>query len=133
YVFSVAAINGLGTGMLASVQARVPTPPSPPGNVHCTGSARAISVTWAPPVDDGGSRVAGYKVVATPPVGPAVQASAPDNATSATVGGLANGVTYACTVIASNVVGDSSPSAPDQAKTDNGAPSAPRNLTGVPG
>ena len=86
--------------------------PSAPTDVRATpGDASAI-VSWQPPGDDGGQPITGYTVTASPGA-----ASATTVDTSTTVTGLANGTAYTFTVVATNDVGDGSPSAPSNAAT----------------
>jgi hypothetical protein len=122
YTFTVVAINLIGDSEPSepsnAVTPKAPTAPSAPRNVFATGGDARANVSWLAPLTTGGRPVTGYTVVANPggatvQVGPATF--------STQVEGLTNGETYTFTVIATNVIGDSVPSAPSGAVT----PSAP--------
>jgi hypothetical protein len=86
-----------------------PEPPGPPTAVGATAGNGQAVVHWAPPALNGGSPVTGYTVTASPG-GASVQVGA--GATSATVGGLTNGVTYRFNVQATNAQGAGPASVP---------------------
>ncbi|HME91517.1 MAG TPA: fibronectin type III domain-containing protein, partial [Myxococcaceae bacterium] len=81
--------------------------PAPPVNVTATPQNAKALVRWEPPPYNGGQPISGYTVL-TSPSGLAV--SVDGSQRSATVIGLTNGVLYSFAVVASNVVGSSSPS-----------------------
>lgn len=110
YTCTVAARNAAGFGAesaLASV-----TPFGPPGAPTISGATPGntqATVTFTPPVADGGRPVSGYTASCS-------AASAPtrtQNGTSSplVVTGMTNGTAYACTVTASNLAGSGTPSA----------------------
>lgn len=84
-------------------------------------------MSWAAP-NDNGSPITSYTVVASPG---GASATVPAPLTSASVGGLQEGTSYTFTVVATNDVGDSGPSAPSNALTVAQSPSAPTNVTAV--
>jgi len=84
-------------------------PPGAPLNVTAIGGDGQASVSWTPPASDGGSPISGYTVTSTPG---GITVAAGPSATSATVTGLTNGVTYTFTVAASNALGTGPASAP---------------------
>jgi putative cell wall-binding protein len=110
------------------------TPPDPPTNVQATAGSNEATVTWTPPLNDGGSPITKYKITAQPG-----SASANANAgdTSAVVTGLWGGQTYSFVVRAVNIAGASAPSASSNAVTVTGTaasvPDAPTGVTATPG
>ena len=113
YTFTVAAINGIGTGG-SSAQSNAVTPattPDAPTIGTPTAGTGEATVPWTAPVSDGGSAITGY--VVTPyilgvPQTPVTFLSA---ATTQTVTGLLGGTTYTFTVAAINAVGTGGSSA----------------------
>jgi len=89
-------------------------PPGAPLNVIATAGDGQASVSWTPPASDGGSPITGYTVTSTPG---GISVSAGPSATSLTVTGLTNGVTYTFTVTASNAIGTGPASAPSNPVT----------------
>ena len=115
YTFTVIATNTVGDSVPSapSNTATVPaTVPDPPTAVAATNGTNP-DVSWTAPVDDGGSPVTDYTVTASPG-GDTWTVAAPTTNLSAT--GLAPG-DYTFTVIATNTVGDSVPSAPSNTAT----------------
>lgn len=84
-------------------------PPSSPTILNVEPRHNAVRVSWATPVDNGGSRITQYIVTSFPG---AKTCSAADNA--CTVTGLNNGDTYTFTVRAENAAGLGSASEPSQ-------------------
>ena len=107
YTFTVAASNAFGTGPKSAASNPV-TPATVPGaptiGAATTGN-QAATISWNPPVSNGGSPITGY--VVTPYIGGVAQAPVPFNstATTQTVTGLTNGTTYRFAVQAINAVG----------------------------
>lgn len=130
YTFTVHATNGIGTSPESSASSPVVPAgrPSPPTNASATSGDRAATLTWAAS-DPNGATVAGYTVIASP--GGRTKTVA-GTATTATVTSLTAGVTYTFTVVGTNNVGDSAPSAPSNAVTVMGPPGRPSNVTASP-
>ena len=109
YTFTVVATNAVGSSAESSPSNAVTvlsaTVPGAPTGVTATARSAAAVVTWTAPASNGNSAITGY--VITPYVGSSAHASttAGASATSATVSGLTNGVTYTFAVAAVNAVG----------------------------
>ena len=133
YTFTVAAINGVGTGdASAASNAVTPEAPEPPGaptiGTATAGNASA-TLTWTAPVDQGTSPITGY--VITPSSGPAVDVG---NVTTDDITGLTNGTAYTFTVAAINGVGTGDASGPSNSVTPEAtAPGAPTIGTATAG
>jgi hypothetical protein len=114
YTFTVRASNPNGSGPISGESnAVIPTPltvPGAPSEVAASAATDQALVSWAEPTSNGGSAITGYTV--TPYVGAKAQTPVEvgAGATSAIVKSLANGTSYTFTVIATNAVGNSSPS-----------------------
>src|SRR5207237_9079459 len=98
------------------------------GNAHAT-------VTWVPPLSNGGSLIASYLVTSNPPGGTAT-VTAP--ATIATLTGLTNGTSYTFTVTPRSAAGAGLTSAPSNSVTPTApvvltAPGAPTGVTATAG
>jgi hypothetical protein len=129
YYVKVRATNGVGTGpdSTASNTVTPAGPPFAPTGVTAVGGESTAEVSWTAP-NDNGSPITGYTVVVSPG-GRRVPVSGAE--TSTTVGELQNGQTYSFTVVATNEVGDSEPSAPSSSVTPAGPPSVPTNVSAV--
>lgn len=131
YTFTVYATNALGSSgpSAPSSPVTVVGVPTAPLTVHATPGDTQATVTWAAPVNDGGSALTGYTV--TPYIGATAQTPATVSTLSHTFSGLVNGTTYTFAVTANNAYG-SSPASTSNAIKPNPL-SAPVNLVGVPG
>ncbi len=109
YTFTVAAINGVGTGpSTESFNSVTPaTVPDAPTIGSATAGIEQATVSWTAPASDGGSPITGY--IVTPYVDGVAQTSTTfnDTVTTQTVTGLTNGTTYRFRVQAFNGVGTS--------------------------
>ena len=86
--------------------------PGPPRDLHVTGAAdNSVSLSWSAPKDDGGSEVTQYVVEKREALRMSWQPAATVSArtTSATIGGLDQGVMYVFRVSAVNSVGTGPP------------------------
>ncbi len=131
YYFKVRATNGVGTGP-DSPSSNYVTPagrPFPPTDVTASlGAPGEAEVSWTAP-NDNGSPITSYTVVASD--GGASE-TVPAPLTSATVRGLQEGTSYTFTVVATNDVGDSEPSAASNELTVARPPSTPTNVSAAP-
>ncbi len=121
YTFTVAAVNGAGTGPASAASAALTpfaaTLPGAPTGVVGTAKDGAVGLAWNAPASDGGSPITGY--VVTPYVGATAQGPILTGSTQRTftVQGLTNGTAYTFTVAAINGVGTGAASAQSTAVT----------------
>ena len=92
-------------------------PGAPVIGLAVAGNAQ-VTVNFSPPGNDGGAAISIYTATCGP-------VSAGGNGSPITVFGLTNGVAVSCTVVATNNVGTSAPSAPSNSVTPLGLPGAP--------
>lgn len=85
-----------------SITVTVPTVPSAPQNLAAVAGNNKVSLTWSPPVSNGGSAVTGYNVYRN-----GTQIATNIASTSYTDTGLANGDTDTYYVTAVNAIGES--------------------------
>ena len=138
YTIRVGAINNLGISLLSLIFSNVrvtpsgpidgPGVPGAPGGVVVVPGDGSLSVSWAPPADDGGAAVSAYQVnwEAAGQSGTARQADV-GAASSHVVTGLANGTDYVVAVAAVNSAGAG------QAAAVTAEPAAAGARPGAPG
>jgi len=132
YSFSVVALNQFGTSDPSAPATATPVPvPSPPQGVYAVAANGQVTVTWAAPVDNGGSPVTGYVASATP----GSHSCSTDGYTySCVITGLTNATSYLISVTATNTAGSSLPATANPATiTPFTVPDAPTNVTITPG
>jgi uncharacterized protein (TIGR02145 family) len=129
YTFSVVATNAVGSSSPGVSSAVTPAtvPDAPTIGSAVRGNAQAI-VSFTTPSSTGGSAITGYTVTSSPAGGTGTGTGTP-----ITVTGLTNGTEYTFTVVATNVVGNSSASVASNAVTPATVPDAPTNVTAVAG
>jgi uncharacterized protein (TIGR02145 family) len=105
------------------------TAPGAPTGVVATAGVSSASVVFMAPTNNGGSAITGYTVTSSPG-----GITATGTSLSLTVTGLTNGTAYTFTVVATNVVGNSVPSAASTAVAPAAASSCPNStITDVDG
>jgi hypothetical protein len=112
YTFTVTATNVAGDGPASTPSAAVVpgTVPGAPTGVSASPGDGSVTVTWLAPAGQGGSALISFTVTTSGPgVVPSVTVAAP--ASTATVGGLTNGVAYTFKVKATNSAGSGPASA----------------------
>jgi len=136
YYYRVAAKNAVGEGSMSSEVWAVPaTIPGAPTSLNAVEGDRQVTLTWTAPADDGGSAITNYMVYRGTAAGAESFLTQLGPSTSYVDNGLTNGETYYYEVSAVNAVGEGSQSNEAVATPVSpvAPPSAPGNLTAVPG
>lgn len=131
YNYRVSATNDIGEGLFASASATAgPSAPSVPETLTAAPGAASATLSWSPPLVNGGSSISGYRVFR----GTTCDALAhvTDVASSPyTDTGLTNGQTYCYALQASNALGNSALSDAASVRPRT-VPTEPTSLAGVP-
>ena len=130
YVFSVAAVNGSGTGSLTTLVVIDAHTPGTPTGLTASGLNASASLSWTAPTDNGGSPITDYTVQYKPNGGGSwfTFSHTVSTATTQTVTGLTNGTLYLFQIAAVNAAGTGTYSSSASA-TPVGVPVAPTSLT----
>jgi len=141
YTFVVTATNGVGSSAesLASNPVTPATTPGSPTTITGVSHNGYVSVSWTPPLNNGGDAVISYTAtarvngLAIPGKACTATIVAPAEVPESTcdVTGLTNGVTYTFTVVATNTVGSSVPSFASGDIVPATVPTAPTNVVAV--
>ena len=111
-----------------------PTVPSAPTITNAVAGPGNAVLTFAAPTSNGGIALSTYTATCIAAANLTLTASAAANATTATIVGLVSGVSYSCTLTASNTVGPSAASNSVMVtSTSLSTPSAPTLTSAVPG
>lgn len=118
YHFRVSAINAIGTSGSTPIAVMTPaTIAQHPTSVAATAGDTQATITFTPPVNNGGDVITSYTVTSSPG-----NLTASGSASPLTVTGLTNGVSYTFTVTATNGVGTSSASSASNSVTPTAPP-----------
>src|SRR2546426_734387 len=134
YTYRVSAINSIGTGSPSSTASAttLAVTASPLNGLSATTvSSSQINLSWAPPSDNGGSAITGYKIERSGDGGTSwstLVANTGGTTTTYTDTGLAHGTTYTYRVSSINSVGTSTSSSITSATTLAVVPSSPTGL-----
>src|SRR5438128_6589429 len=134
YTYRVSAINSVGTGSpssIASATTLAVAPSSRSGLAATAVSSSQINLSWAPPADNGGSAITGYKIERSTDGGitwTALVANTGSAMTTYSDTALSHTTAYTYRVSAINSVGTGSPSSTASATTLTAAPSPPTLL-----
>lgn len=130
YTFSVAAINGYGSGTAATTSSVTPGLPGTPSNVVPVSAGNGtVNVSWSAASSAGASAITGYRVSS----GTKTTLSW-GTGTSTSVAGLTNGRRYYFTVSAMNVFGTGPSATSSSSATPNAvAPGAPTGVVATAG
>ena len=110
YSFSVTATNQLGSGSTAGAPAVIvpsvtsPTPPGPATGITAAKTSSGVLVDFTPPVDNGGSTITGYTVIASP-VGGGTNIQTTGKSPPIAITGLSVGLEYNFAVLTTNATG----------------------------
>lgn len=121
-----------GRGVWRADLNRPTTVPGAPDSVTVVAGSGHATVSWAPPVSDGGRQITGY--VVTPYIGAAAQSPVEVGPVpSTTISGLTNGTIYTFRVRAKNALGTGAESASSNAVLIGTVPEAPTGVAGTAG
>jgi len=120
-----------GPSIPSNIVIPLPVVPGMPFTASATEGRRSASVSWQPPMDDGGSPVLYYLVTSNP--GQRQARTVDGNTTSATVTGLTANVVYDFTVVAFNMIGQGTGTTSNSITAQPDVPAAPEGLTVSPG
>jgi len=128
---TVTAVNEAGASSASNAISTTPrSAPGAPVGVKLTPLNGGVSISWNAPIDSGGTPIIRYTGSATPTgtagsVSTCIQNSG--DSRSCLITGLSNGTSYSVSVVATNGVGDSSPSA-SQVVIPANVPTAPTSV-----
>src|SRR5205807_582022 len=135
YAYRVSSINSVGTSSPSNIASAITlvVAPSPPTGLAATAvSSSQINLSWAPPADNGGSAITGYKIERSADGGitwTALVANTGSAMTTYSDTALSHTTAYTYRVSAINSVGTGSPSSTASATTLAVAPSSPTGLS----
>jgi predicted phage tail protein len=136
YLFRVASVNEVGTGLYSANSSAV-TPATTPGAPTSVAGVRGnsqVQLSWTAPASDGGRPVKDYSIqYSTDGSSWQTFSHAASTATSATVRGLTNGAGYLFRVASVSDVGTGSFTTTSSSITPNAVPLPPTNIVATRG
>ncbi len=133
YTCSVRAKNAVGNSAFsAAVGPVIPaTSPGQPSILTAQRGNRTISLSFAPPADNGGSAIVSYDASCVSTNG-GTTSSMTATSSPLTVPGLTNGKIYVCTVLARNALGTGAPSSQSASLIPATVPDPPSDVSAQP-
>src|SRR5207253_3373559 len=133
YYYQVSATNAIGEGPRSSEVSVTPaTPPGAPQGLSATPGDTTVSLTWSPPVSNGGSPITHYKIYRGTTSGGETPRATIGNVLTYSDTSVTNGVMYFYQVSAVNSVGEGALSG-EVSATPATTPGAPQGLSAAPG
>jgi fibronectin type 3 domain-containing protein len=131
YFYKIAARNAVGEGPLSGEASATPgLPPGAPTGLTASGGNRQVTLTWSPPIDNGGIAITNYVIYRGPASGAEVYLRTIGNVTTHIDTTLTNGVTYFYKVAAVNEAGEGALSA-EASATPMSVPSPPTGVVAM--
>lgn len=130
YTFSVVARNAAGDSAPSASSSPI-TPfgvPSEPLDVSASTLPGQVTITWTPPISNGGAPITGYTASVIP-----TGRTCTTTAFTCTISGLTNGTSYTVQVRANNAAGASLPGTAAERAIPVGPPGQVRGLAARPG
>jgi len=135
YAATVSAANAVGSSAFSAASLPIvplaAQVPEAPVITSVLGRNRALVVSWSPPGMDGGEAISGYQLTLTAAQS-VVTATAGPSATTATVSGLTNRVSYSVSLVAVNSVGSSEAATATGKPKASYVPGGPSEVTATP-
>ena len=130
--YPIAGLAGASDYYPLSKPVGIYTVPSPPQNLTAIAGNGNVTLSWEPPVDNGGMTVTNYTIYYGTSSGNYTTHITVGNLTTWTITNLTNGQRYYFTVSAMNAVGES-PESNEVSAMPCTMPSPPQNLTAIAG
>lgn len=108
YAYQVSAVNAAAEGPRSNeVAVRAGASPAVPQSLTATAAYGAVTLSWEPPITDGGYPLVGYRLYRGEETGPAVLLAEIAEGLAYLDGNVSNGVRYSYAVSAVNRIGES--------------------------
>lgn len=129
--YCIFAVNSVTPKLITLTKTGL-TVPGAPRNVQTQIGNGEVTVSWTPPLSNGGSPITGYTVTSSPP-GSTPNVCTNISSTSCVFTGLTNGTPYVFTVVATNSQGTGASSSPTPPVSPASPPGAPTGVTAAIG